>query len=996
MAAWYRVGIGFSLWLFALTAGKIVSGQEVKFTLINEQEGLSHNSVFDLTGDRWGFIWIGTRYGLNRFDGYRCQLFEPHPDSMLQSQWIYALYADTSGRIWTAYRDGGLWIFDPGTEQLTRFQPPLPFAHDWRKVTIRKIMRDSRGWLWLATNGEGVWVFDEKDQFSFRLGYDNGNRLASLFPVDFAEDAEGNIWIATSGKGIHLWNAASGTTAHIQDTRPGAPDLDSFGKVLQIDKQQRVWVGTGGKGLYRYEPKQGRFIPFALSPQHAGHELVTGMDIDELGHLWVSTDGDGLFRLDSAGRVLSAWTSDPGSSENLCSNALYNIFQDRKGNFWVGTFNRGVQLISPQNGLVRNVTPRGSPFSSGASSVLALTAADESHLWIGTDGGGLGLMDLANGETRFFTPENSPLPGQVITSLTPEGDGGWWIGTFTRGLSLFYPASGRIQTFRNEEQNPASLGSNNVWDLDKGPDGGLWIATMGGGMSFLPRPDAPFSRLTPMSGEAIALSDWLTVDVLIARNGTIWVATETQGLCRFDPAAQRMRRYRYSGLSQDKLTTNFLRCLFEDNKGQIWIGSEGKGLFCLDPVTEEIRHYSRSGGLPSDLIDAIQQDQQGNMWVSTPGGLARLVPETGDIRIFAPEGGQPSPQYNPRAALRLPDGSLVFGHTQGVSIIHPSRIHYPPGPEVAFTGFRVFNQRILGGKYVDRSLWKGPLNDSTTRIRISYLENQFSFDFSALEPAVARGMKYAYRLGGFQDEWQMAGPDERTAAYTNLTPGTYQFEVKAAYPYGDWGQPRSISIEITPPYWQTWWFRTLVWVLALAAAGAVPVYFLQQQRIRSRRQMLDAERKILKLKNEKLAQEAHARQERLTALLLQTAHRNEFLQGIREEIENGSTEKVLKQKLLGAIKQELSEPDYWEKFQLSFDESHQEFTRTLRSRHEGLSKSEVRLACLIHLNLANKEMASVLNISLSGVEKGKFRLKQRMGLPRETDLTQYLVDFLRK
>ncbi|MDX1908352.1 MAG: two-component regulator propeller domain-containing protein [Bacteroidia bacterium] len=978
------------VWLIwgLLWAGRL-GAQALQITHIQEESNLSHHTVYDLTEDRWGFIWLATRYGLNRYDGYTCRLYEPQPDSARVGQWIYAVHADASGRIWTAYRDGGVMILDPGTEQFTLFAPEVPFSLNWHRVTVRKFREDSRGWLWMATNGEGVLVFDRQSKFLFRLGYDPGRTLESVFPVDFAEDSQGNVWIATSGRGIHRWVAATGQTEVFHDKRPGSPDLNSFGKALCWDPAGGLWIGTAGYGLYRFSPTDGIFTHYPLT--RGGRELITGLHLDEAHRLWVTTDGQGLFMLDTARSPISNWQHDPGLAGTLSTNALYNIYEDRQGQFWIGTFNGGANLIRRDGGTIRHLQPYGPELSAGGRSILSLAPYDTQRVWIGTDGGGLGLMDLRDGATRFFTRDNSTLPGNVITALAP-GEGEWvWLGTFTQGLSHFHPGTGRIQVFRSHPDDPATLSSDNVWDLSPDAGQGLWLGTMGGGVSYLPAPDAPFSRLMPSFSDTTTLSDWLAIDVLRARNGLIWIATETQGLCRYDPATKRIRRYQYRPGQQAGLRSNYLRCLFEDAAGLIWIGTEGKGLSCLDPVRHVWRHFTRADGLPSDMIDAVHQDLEGHLWVSTQQGIARISMPSGGIRSFAGAGGRVGLQYHPRAVLRLPDGTLLFGHTNGLSRVDPMQLAALTPPQVVLCGFRIFNKLIPAGQYQGRSLWQGPLNDTTTLIRISYWDNAFSFDFSGIAPAYAPGLRYAYRLMGFQPGWQYTDAANRTAAYTNLEPGRYRFEVKAAHAYGDWGAVRIIELEITPPFWKTWWFQLLIWLLVLAGVGGGVFYLLWRQQETNRQLMQAAEQKILRLENEKLAQAVSAKQERLSALLLQTAHHNEFLNGIKSEIEASSDYPTLRRRLLSAIGQELREEDYWDQFQLSFDESHQAYIRQLQRLHPGLTPSEIRLACFIRMRLSNKEIASVLNITLSGVEKGKFRLKQKLNLAREVDLNGYLT-----
>ncbi|MDX2285318.1 MAG: two-component regulator propeller domain-containing protein [Bacteroidia bacterium] len=980
----------------AAARGQTLPRSGYQFVHLDGSKGLSSNTVHDVIEDRLGFIWIATRYGLNRFDGYAC--IDYRPAALAQAaagNRVYALHEDPHGRIWTAYRDGGIWILDPRSDTFSLYRSAALPEFDWEHLTARCFYQDRQGRLWIGTNGHGAMVLDPQQELAFRLGNWEApqRQLSNNFVLDFAEDADGNIWIATAGPGLNVWQAASGQTRQIHAPDPRMRDLESFGKSLCWDPGGWLWIGTEGNGLFRYHPESRHFTHYPYPGGPLSSALITGLLRMPDSTLWISTDGGGLNVLDPrTGRC--EWVQhQPGSDQSLNTNALYTLFQDRRGRIWIGTFNGGLNLLTGQRPAIRHLKPRNPEQPAGSRSILSLARQDAERIWAGTDGGGLLSLHLGSGEAAYYTTRNSGIGGDVITSIQPAGDGSLWLGTFASGLARFSPQRRSGSVFRHDPSRPETLLSNHVWDMLPDPDGGLWLAMLGGGLHYLPPGSSSVRRFIPQPSQPNSVPDWNLMDLLRTRDGQIWIAAETQGLCSYDPHTDRFTRYRHDPADPASLGSDHLRCLFEDREGRLWIGTEGKGLSCLLPGESRFRHLTPADGLPSGLIEAIQQDLSGRIWVSTHRGVACIGSPEGPVRAFTQEDGLPGSPFNPKAALRLGTGLLLFGGVDGITVIDPERTEpAPPLPPVVLTGFRIFSEQAAGGRYQGRQIWSGSLNDSSTVVEITYRENAFSFEFSGIDPAAPGSLRYAWRLRGFSDQWQHTGASQRSASFTNLEPGLYRFEVRAAHAYGSWSPVRSIGLRIWPPFWKTVWFQALMTLLALGAVLGAVRYLLYRQAERSRKRLDAAEREILRLTNEKLAQEIAGKQERLSALLLQTAHKNELLNRMRETILGSSGFAELRHKLLSAIQLELREADYWDQFQLSFDESHQEFIRLLRQRHPGLSAGEIRLACFIRMRLGNREIASVLNITLSGVEKGKVRLKHKLGLPREADLNAYLID----
>ncbi len=259
-------------------------------------------------------------------------------------------------------------------------------------------------------------------------------------------------------------------------------------------------------------------------------------------------------------------------------------------------------------------------------------------------------------------------------------------------------------------------------------------------------------------------------------------------------------------------------------------------------------------------------------------------------------------------------------------------------------------------------------------------------------------MKYAYRLKGFNENWIYVDASGRNATYTNLDAGSYTFEVKASNVFGKWPEKyEQLEIIVQPPFWNTWWFKSVVVLIALTLTFIVLRLVDIRRREEQQRRLDQAQQEILRLKNEQLEREIKAKNSELSAALLQSAHKNKALANLgeqlqeisRDEAQRVETEKDLK-RLVRKISTEVDSVDYWEQFQLNFDAIHQDFSHKLYERHPNLTRNDIRLCSLIRVNMSNAEIGSIQNISKSGVEKSKYRLKQKLGLPANQDLHSYI------
>lgn len=994
--------------LFLLSAGVLCGTPSPSFEHLTVGDGLSHNTVYSLLQDQSGMFWVGTRYGLNRYDGYDFQVFTPGDgEGSISGPQVLCLLEDRKGRIWAGHRDDGISIYDKSTGRFTPYTSEGNgyYSIDWSTITVRALYQDSRGLIWVGTFGGGVIVLDEEGElvhnFTTYSESSFSGKISNDFVFDFAEDANGDVYVATSGKGLNVVRYADRKIEVLH--APDKNDLNSFDKALCVASTGDVWVATSGSGLYRYQPKNGQWRRYT-APDSISHLIVTDVIEDSLGKLWMSTDGGGLNVIDPLTDRREVYTYSATRASSLNTDALYHLLFDSKGNLWVGSFNGGLNVhraIQPPF-----VTDRRYDLerSQGLRSVLSIAEDEAGTTWLGTDGGG--LFSVGEQLTDFQALRARPqvrgeVIDDVITALAPDGDRGIWYGSYAAGLGYYDRETRTITKFRHRDEDPGSLAHNNVWDLVLAPNGGLWIGLLGGGLDYLAPGAEEFEHFIRRPDDPQSLSGLQVIDLLLDQNGRyLWVATEGAGLNRMDLTTRTFRRYLNIPGDSTSISSNQLRHIFQDDDGTLWIGTEHKGLNTLQGGEEPFVHYDEENGYPFEMVNGIAADHDGYLWITGLKQIFRWNRADNSILVLAEEKELGYNLYNPGAIQQLAGGRLIFGGVNGFSVVIPDLVRPPAtAPDVLISELQLANQTVSPGLLNGREVLSGDLNHPETEVRLSYQDRGIAFYFAAPAYPNPKEVRYAFRLEGFDSDWNITGPGEQLAYFSSLKGGKYQLFVKAAGADGVWGEVSPpLTLIVQPPFWRTGWFIALLIGLTVLAVYLLNKELLRRQRERYQQKVLEREREILSLKNKTLKEEVATKQSELGASLLQMAHKNKFLndlknkiQQLKEKEENAPANSL--RSVIRVIDHELTQEDYWEQFQLIFDQGYQNFVSRLREVHPKLSVNDSRLCCFIRMELNNREIASVLNITLNGVEQAKYRLKKKMELAKEVNLNNYVREF---
>jgi two-component sensor histidine kinase/streptogramin lyase len=450
-----------------------------------------------------------------------------------------------------------------------------------------------------------------------------------------------------------------------------------------------------------------------------------------------------------------------------------------------------------------------SPLKLNDDVVWSVFRDSKNNLWIGTYRGGLNKINFESRSTKTFMNEiDNPnsLSNNHIRSINEDNFGNIWIGTYSGGLNRYNPKTNKFTVFMNEADNPNSLSANQVLDIFIESDTVIWAATFGGGLNKIlfkknSSEDNPvFIHYKHNSKISSSITDNRVYVIYKDSRNNYWVGTYGGGLNRFDPVSGKFQSLSQLQFENTVLSSLKILSIQEDSKGFLWIGTSGDGLFCLDIDTKKILRYSANEGLSSSVVYGILEDKNGNLWMSSDDGIFVFNRTTEKFTQFIIEDGLQSLEFSGGAYFKDESGLMFFGGINGLNYFNPDEIiirNYIPSIEI--TGVSIFNNRL-----------EGKFNE----LILSYDQNFISFEFAALDFSNPGRNKYSYILEGFDKSWQFSDASRRIAYYTNLPAGRYTFKVIGSNPDGIWNENGSVvTLIINPPFWQTWWFVTLIVII---------------------------------------------------------------------------------------------------------------------------------------------------------------------------------------
>src|SRR5688572_17799648 len=830
------VRAGIFVLLSSAIAAPLAAQERVVFRHLTIADGLSQNAVSAIVQDRRGFMWFGTKDGLNRYDGYQFAVFrhDPFDSTSISDSEVTALFEDSRGELWVGTRGGGLNRFDRAHERFSR-------VRGGPSRDIAAIAEDSSGVLWVGTEDEGLFRLTLSGSHDIRVerfvhSPADPSSLSSDNVPTLLVDRRGVLWVGTALGLDRLDSTATGgvSFAHItaRSTRPFAL-IDTAVTSLHEDARGRLWIGSvPGISVVDSTRATIRHYYHRYRTFRYGWGLALSIVEDRSGDVWVTTVGE-LMRLDPSTGEFTYFRHDPQNPDGISSNQPTRVYRDRSDVIWVGSNGYGIDSHdSKANRFQTFRRPLNWPSRLSGFSVYTLFEDRSGTLWI--DASVLYQWKRATGEFRSFEGSSTrpfDFGNTGVWSIVEDPPGFLWAASVA-GLFHYEIATGRYRLYRHDPSDSTSLPEPAVYDVLRDRDGVIWAVTE----NFLVRLADPergrFQRFRHK--ERSTARQWIFPSMIQDSTGALWLGSD-QGLARFEPTAATFRRYRHDPRVATSLSHDAIRAILPDPRQPnrfLWVGTAGGGLNRLDVDSGTFVHFRESDGLPNDVVYAVLADSAGRLWMSTNKGLSRFDPAARRFRNYDADDGLQSNEFNSGAGFKSRSGEMFFGGIYGFNYFRPEHVRDNPAvPAVAITGFRRGNQyeNVRDSNTVLRTTIS-----ETDTLQLSYRDAVLTFEFAALEYSAPSKNRYAYRMVGFNDDWFESG-SVRAATYTNLPPGRYTFQVRASNNDGVWNERgTSLAVIIAPPWWLTWWAYGLYAAIALTALYGIRHYEMNRLRLKAR------------------------------------------------------------------------------------------------------------------------------------------------------------------
>ena len=624
------------------------ASNDLCFRHFSVEDGLSSNSVRALMQDKYGFLWIGTDEGLNRYDGTTVKLYRLKDRGANEA--ISSLYS-TLNKIWIG-TDEGIYIYDYETEDIMPFV--LATSQNIHiETNTNHIVEDKDKNLWFTTVGQGIFKYNTITNHLEQYEFKNANGLMASVLVD----SENQIWAITNwgNSGLFKLNKAENKF----ETFPLSYESgkhDSNALVMLEDSEHTLWLGTWECGLQKIDKYSGKATTY-LHPtdgkgathihsimEYAPHQLLIGSD-------------DGLLLFNTITEEYQLFTEDETNPHSLSNRFVYPIIKDHEGGIWIGTYYGGVNYISPNTGQFESFVH--SRFSNSVNGTVIGRFCEDSNgdVWIASDDGGLNCFSPQNRKFSHYLPlegKNS-LSYHNVHALCMDDDN-LWIGTYTGGVNVLNLQTGTFKTYSAYQDNPASLDGTSSYAIFKDRKERIWVTSMSG-VNLYNREKDNFTRIKDL--------DALTIDIDQDTKGNLWFSTQGKGLFKYHPEKQIWKNYIHDHKNPNSLANNQVNCVLIDTNGEMWVGTMN-GLCKYN--AEEDAFETLPLEIPSHNICSIIEDQR-ILWLTTTKGLVRYTPGEG-CRVFTKSDGLQSEQFLPNAALKASDGKIYIGSVNGLSLIH--------------------------------------------------------------------------------------------------------------------------------------------------------------------------------------------------------------------------------------------------------------------------------------------------------------------------------------
>ncbi len=775
-----------------------VSQNSYLFHHLGSKDGLSNNTVSAILKDQYGFLWLGTESGLNRYDGYNFKVYEAPKDmsNTLLYNNIFELQEDGLGNIWVT--SFSYLIYNREKDNFIEDIPAYLLELGIKVESEYKVHIDSNRDIWVLS-GQGIFYYDTKKRalkkFKVNIPIEN------LSTMDLCDDGKAIYGVIKPGL---LWqlNKKNGTqkVQNLQD------DVEvDFGNVFQIfvDRHQRLWLLS----------ERNNFIYFKGNTESDWRKLNLNVDAntqvdrilsiveDDIGRIWIGTDHKGLYIYDLNDESLTNLKEDPLNSSSISSNNIRCLYKDPSGIIWLGHNKKGISFYHSSFNTIVNIN------HFECKDVSAIIEDSKGNIWIGTDGNGLFFKEKATSEDV----QKIPIGNVPVVSLMEDKKGRIWIGTYLEGIYRY--EKGKLTHFTEDN---SKLAANDIWCLKEDRYGKIWIGSLGGGIQYVNAGEEGLDHLVGVCEETKH-----PLDMYYDGGDKIYIGT-VYGLYEVDIVTGDYVIHD----GNEKGTSNFIQMAFanvlKDSYGNIWLGHPG-GLTIWDIKKDSIHFIDKSNGLSDNLVHGIIEDDSQKIWVTTSNGLTLFSQERDrndrlkvSTRVFSTKDGFRNNLFNNHAICKLRNGDLLMGDTEGYAVVNPNKLAEKNTyhSDVFFTGLGIGDNVIsVDSAYNGEILLKRPMELTDTLI-FNHSDRLISLQFATGDLLNANSIKYAYKLEGFNNQW--ISTQENKVVFSSLSPGSYRFLIKVLNGQdGSSNHTKILTIIVNPPFYKTRWALGIYFILAI-------------------------------------------------------------------------------------------------------------------------------------------------------------------------------------
>lgn len=814
-----------------IAQGASHSKDNLHFSHISINNGLSQNTIFAIAQDAKGYMWFATHNGVNKYDGYDFTIYQNNPQdsTTIANDIIRTLVTDDKGRVWIG-TESGLSYYNEERDIFENY-----YLRNSKTATVSSIVTLSDSQLLVNAEGQ-LYSFDIKNKTFSQQTLPTD--LLQLNVTALYRTAQ-SIYIGTAENGVFVWDYKSNRIQRL------SLSIKHRIQALLLQNPSTLWIATEGEGLYRLNPQTGeqRHYVHSYNDGDISSNFIRALSVDTKGYLWIGTFNDLNVYHESSDKF-TVYTHNPIDPESLSQRSVRCIYKDSQGGMWLGTYFGGINYYHPLKNRFRNIQRLTYKKQLNDNVVSCIVEDSKHNLYIGTNDGGVNYYDPHTDEVTYYTFNNKQSPvvesNNVKCISIDEKRNVVYVGTHAGGIKIIHRAGGNIEHCYSEN-NPAA--TQNIYSLLPYKDNMLWAGTLNG-LYLFNKDSKTFTAVDKdVNGNEIPNEQ---INILFQDSKRrLWIGGKNS-LLAYKITDNGLKAIKISIDGFNNIVA--VQDIHEDEEHCLWFCTQW-GLYKLDREKHVITHYTTDNGLPNNVIYGIEEDSYHHLWLSTNHGLSCLNPSNGQFRNFSVNDGLQSNQFNPHSHCRTADGSLYFGGINGISTFRPELLTFNPfTPKPFFTKFYLYNKEVHPGD--ESGILSKNISD-TEKIVLKPSQRAFTLEFVVTNFISGQHNTFSYQLEGYDKEWYYLKGHQRSVSYSNLPAGTYRFLVKAANNDGHWnGEPAILIIKVLPVWYATWWAILLFVIITVALMAIILRYFWERKSMEARLKLEQKE----KLHQEEIAQ----------------------------------------------------------------------------------------------------------------------------------------------